>query len=54
MPSGEELEQLLERMEDHLDPWEISRLHQMADATANDHGGEVEDGHAQPAPEVAR
>ncbi len=34
MPSAEELEQLLEagEMEKHLDPYEISRLHQMADA----------------------
>ena len=34
MPSAEELEQLLEigEMEKHLDPYEISRLHQMGDA----------------------
>ena len=34
MPSAEELEQLLEvgEMEKHLDPMEISKLHQMAEA----------------------
>lgn len=32
MPSAEELEQMLDRMEDHLDPMEISRLHQMIGA----------------------
>lgn len=34
MPDKEELEQLLEvgEMEKHLDPMEISRLHQMAEA----------------------
>ena len=29
MPSAEELEQLLESAEDHLDAYEISRLEQM-------------------------
>lgn len=32
MPDHDELEQMLESMEDHLDPYEISRLHQMMDA----------------------
>lgn len=34
MPSAEELEQLLEvgELEKHLDPMEISKLHQMAEA----------------------
>ena len=45
MPDHEELEQLVtERMDDHLDAWEISRLHQMMDAQKNDPWKEVEDG----------
>lgn len=44
MPDREELEQLLERMDEHLDPWEISRLHQMLDAEKRDPWEEAEDG----------
>lgn len=44
MPDREELEQLLERMDEHLDPWEISRLHEMADAEGKDPWEEAEDG----------
>ena len=45
MPSAEELEQLLEDAEDHLDAYEISRLEEMERAKANDpwevaHGNE--------------
>lgn len=49
MPDREELEQLLERMDEHLDPWEISRLHQMLDSETDDpwkegeHGNEIAD-----------
>lgn len=44
MPDREELEQLLERMDEHLDPWEISRLHEMLDAEERDPWEEAEDG----------
>ena len=37
MPDHEELEQLVtERIDEHLDPWEISRLHEMEDARKYD------------------
>ena len=36
MPSAEELEQLLENAEEHLDAYEISRLMEMDAASAND------------------
>ena len=49
MPEREELEQMLERMDGHLDAWEISRLHQMMDAVENDPWKEVEDGDEEPA-----
>lgn len=55
MPSAEELDQLVtERMDAHLDPWEISRLHQMMDAVENDPWKEGEDGEEAEAPELAR
>lgn len=51
MPSAEELEQrlLADEMKANLDPWEISRLHQMLDSETDDpwkegeHGNEVAD-----------
>lgn len=54
MPSAEELEQrlLAEEMKANLDPWEISRLHQMDDAVANDPWKECEDGNEEPAPRM--
>lgn len=36
MPSAEELEQMLESAEDHLDAYEISRLMEMEAASSND------------------
>lgn len=46
MPSAEELEQrlLAEEMKANLDPWEISRLHEMLDAEDKDPWEEAEDG----------
>ena len=45
MPDREELEQhVTERMDAHLDPWEISRLHEMLDAEEKDPWKESEDG----------
>lgn len=46
MPSAEELEQMLEvgEMEKHLDPMEISKLHQMAEAAKIMDAEEAEDG----------
>lgn len=49
MPDKEELE---ERIGDYLDPWEISRLHQMADAEQRDPWKEGGDGDEEPAPSM--
>ena len=49
MPDGNELEEMLERAEDHLDAYEISRLMQMEDARKHD-PWEVEHEHEGGAP----